>query len=373
MLNRLIRFSLRHRTMIMVAAAAVLILGSFWVRQTPVDVFPDLSAPTVTVITEAPGMAPQELELLVTLPLESAVNGGPGVHNLRSVSAAGISVIWVEFEWTQDIYLARQIVAERIQGVDLPAQVQPPSLGPISSIMGEITFVALTSEGVSPMELRRVAETVVRRNLLAVSGISQVVPIGGDVRSYQIKLDPEALSHHAVSVADVVDALEKANRSPAAGFHVDQGQEYLVRGLGRAQSTEDLAATVVRLAGGVPLTVDDLGTVALAPEPQRGTAAYNTRPAVVLSVQKQPDANTLELTRRIDEVLTGLAATLPGEIVIETENFRQADFIQVAIHNVSVALRDGGILVVLILFLFLGHIRTTLIARSRFRFRWFRA
>ena len=362
MLNRLIRFSLRHRTLVLATAGAILVFGSIWIGRMPVDVFPDLSAPTVTVITEAQGMAPEEVELLVTFPLESALNGGPGVRRLRSVSAAGISVIWVEFDWGEEIYRARQIVAERVQGATLPEQVDAPALGPISSIMGEITFIALTSETVGPLPLRRLAETVVRRGLLAIPGISQVVPIGGDVREFQVEVDPSVLTLHGVSLEEVAGSLRRASRNPAAGFHVDAGQEYLVRGLGRARGAEDLASAVVRVRGGIPLQVGDLARVGVGAEPKRGTAAYRTRPAVVLSVQKQPGANTLELTREIDRMLEDLAPTLPAGVVIEKENFRQADFVEVAVRNVATAMAEGGVLVVLILLLFLGHLRTTFIS-----------
>ncbi len=361
-LERLIRFSLAHRWLVLWVAGVLTLLGGLWIAGLPVDIFPDLSAPTVTVVTEAPGMAPEEIEILVTFPVESAVNGSPGVRRLRSVSADGISVVWVEFLWGTDIYQARQVVTERLQRVDLPAQVEPPELGPISSIMGEITFVALTSGTVSPMELRRLGETVVRRNLLAIPGISQVVAIGGEIRQLQVTVEPTALDQYGVSLTQVMEATSRASRAPAAGFHVEGGQEYLVRGLGRARRPEDVGATVVRLVDGVPLEVGDLAAVAWGPEPARGIASYNARPAVVLSVQKQPGANTLELTEVIDRVTARLQQSLPEGVVIETENFRQADFIEVAIGNVTEALRDGAILVVLILVLFLGSLRTTLIS-----------
>jgi CzcA family heavy metal efflux pump len=362
MLNRIIRFSLRHRTLILATAGAILVFGSIWIGRMPVDVFPDLTAPTVTVITEAQGMAPEEVELLVTFPLESALNGGPGVRRLRSVSAAGISVIWVEFDWGEEIYRARQVVSERVQGVALPEQIEAPALGPISSIMGEITFIALTSETVGPLALRRLGDTVLRRALLAIPGISQVVAIGGDVREFQVEVDPALLGLQGVSLEDVTRTLRRASRNPAAGFHVDGGQEYLVRGLGRARSAEDLAAAVVRVRDGLPLTVGGLARVAVGAQPKRGTAAYRTQPAVVLSVQKQPGANTLELTSEIDRMLDELAPTLPAGVVIEKKNFRQADFIEVAVRNVTVALAEGGVLVVLILLLFLGHLRTTFVS-----------
>ena len=365
-LERLIRFSLRHRWLVLATAGLLTALGAAWIATAPVDVFPDLSAPAVTVITEAPGMAPEEIELLVTFPIESAINGSPGVRRLRSVSADGISVLWVELEWGTDVYHARQVVTERLGRVDLPVQAGRPELGPISSIMGEITFIAMTStnggNGVSPMELRRLAETVVRRGLLSISGISQVVPIGGEVRQLQVTARPAALAQHGVPLTEVVTAVARASRSPAAGFHVEGGQEYLVRGLGRTRGPEDVAAAVVRVAGGVPLRVGDLAEVAWGPEPARGTASYRAAPAVILSVQKQPGANTLELTETIDRTLERLRKTLPEGVVLETENFRQADFIRVAIGNVAEALRDGAILVIVVLVLFLGSLRTTLIS-----------
>ncbi len=361
-LERLIRFSLRHRWLVLVSAGLLTAFGAVWIASLPVDIFPDLTAPTVTVITEASGMAPEEIELLVTLPIESAVNGSSGVRRLRSVSADGISVLWVEFQWGTDVYQARQVVAERLGRVELPVQAGRPELGPISSIMGEITFIAMTSETESAMELRRLANTVVRRNLLSLPGISQVVPLGGEVRQLQVTVHPTALAQHKVALAEVLDAVARASRSPAAGFHVEGGQEYLVRGLGRARHPADVAAAVVRVADGVPLRVSQLADVAWGPEPARGTASYRNRPAVILSVQKQPGANTLELTEAIDRILEDLQRTLPEGVVLEKENFRQADFIEVAIGNVSEALRDGAILVVVILALFLGSLRTTLIS-----------
>ncbi len=362
--NSIIAASLQHRWLVIAATVVLLVAGAFVIPRLPVDIFPDLTAPSVTVITEARGMAPEDVEILVTFPLESALNGASGVRRVRSVSAAGISVIWVEFEWGEDVYRARQVVTERTQGVDLPSSASTPELGPVSSIMGEITFIALTSSepNLGPMELRRVAETTLRRTLLAIPGISQVVPIGGDVREFHVEVEPDRLAQVGVSLDQVADALGEATRDPVAGFHVDQGQEYLVRGLGRARDANDLAATVIDGRGGVPVTVGSVASVHLGPEPKRGTASYRTKPAVILSVQKQPGANTLELTREIDRVLTRIERSLPAGVRIEKENFRQADFIDVAIHNVTEALRDGAILVVVILFLFLWNVRTTFIS-----------
>jgi CzcA family heavy metal efflux pump len=362
MLTKLIRFSLRFRGFVLTAAGLLLLVGGLVARKTPVDVLPDLTAPSVTVLTEAPGFAPEEVELLVTFPLESVLNGAPGVRRLRSVSGAGVSVIWVEFDWGQEVYLARQIVSERLQEADLPSGASRPRLGPVSSIMGEITFLALTSDELSAERLRRIAETDVRRALLAIPGIAQVVPIGGDLRQYQVHLDASALARHGVGVLDVVKALETTSANTAAGFHIDESQEYLVRGLGRARTADDLSATLVRLSDNVPVTVGMIGRVVVGVEPVRGTASYSGRPAVILSVQKQPGANTLELTRAIDEVMSEMEAALPEEIRVERENFRQANFIEIAIHNVSVAMRDGAVLVIIILFLFMGNLRATLIS-----------
>lgn len=362
MLAKLIRFSLRFRGFVLVAAGLLLVVGGLVTARTPVDVLPDLTAPSVTVLTEASGFAPEEVELLVTFPLESVLNGAPGVRRLRSVSGAGVSVVWVEFDWGQEVYLARQIVSERLQEVELPEGVTRPRLGPVSSIMGEITFLALTSETLPGERLRRLAETDVRRALLAIPGIAQVVPIGGDLRQYQVLLDPQAMARHGVGVLDVVAALETTSASTAAGFHVDDSQEYLVRGLGRARTADDLAATVITVIDGTPVTVGMVGAVEAGVEPVRGTASYSGRPAVILSVQKQPGANTLELTAAIDEVMSEMETSLPAEVTVERENFRQANFIEVAIHNVSVAMRDGAILVVLVLLMFLGNVRATVIS-----------
>ncbi len=362
MLNTIIQVSLRHRWAVIVSAVAFMTAGLLLAARLPVDIFPDLTAPTVTVITEAKGLAPEEVELLVTFPVESSLNGASGVRRIRSVSGPGIAVVWVEFDWGQDVYRARQVVAERLQTVALPDGVERPMLGPISSIMGEITFIAITAEGVPPMELRRLAETVVRRSLLSLPGISQVVPMGAEIREYLVELDPAAVVQAGISVGEVVAALQQASAVPAAGFHVDGGAEYLVRGRGRARSVNDLAATVLRVRDGIPLTVGQVASIRESPEPVRGTASYRARPAVILSVQKQPGANTLALTRDIDRIVGELQKALPQGVVIEKENFRQAEFIDVAIHNVSVALRDGAVLVLLVLFLFLGNLRTTLIS-----------
>jgi CzcA family heavy metal efflux pump len=363
-LTRLIAASLAAPRAVVLGFVALLVAGALVVPGLPVDVFPDLSAPTVTVLTEATGWSPGEIELFVTVPIESAVHGASGVRRVRSVSAAGIAVVWVEFEWGEDVFRARQVVAERLATVALPDGVDEPQLGPISSIMGEITFLALTAEpgSVDPRELRRLAEVVVRRNLLAIPGISQVVPIGGEVREVQVEVDPAELAARRVGLGEIAAALAAASGRPAAGFHVDSGQEYLVRGSTRARVHEDFERAVVRATPAGPLTVGDVARVADGDEPKRGTAAYNARPAVVLSVQKQPGASTLALTRAIDRTMAELERALPAGVTIERENFRQADFIEISIRNVTAALLEGAVLVVLVLVLFLGDWRATLIS-----------
>jgi len=364
MLQHLIRVSLAAPRAVLALFLALMVAGAYVLPSLPVDVFPDLSAPTVTILTEATGWAPEEIELLVTLPLESAVNGAAGVRRVRSVSAAGISVVWVEFAWGEDVYRARQIVTERASTVELPDGVAPPQLGPVSSIMGEITFLALTADedGPDARGLRRFAEVSLRRALLAVPGVAQVVPIGGEIREIEVEVEPATLAARGLPLATLVAALGNASASPAAGFQVDSSQEYLVRGSTLAKSPDDFAAAVVRQSPAGPLKVADVARVQEGNEPKRGTAAYNARPAVVLSVQKQPGANTLALTRALDAKLTQLEKTFPTGIHLERENFRQADFIEVAIRNVSKALLEGAVLVVLVLIFFLGDWRSTLIS-----------
>ena len=367
-LERLLRFSLRHRLLVVAGAALLVAGGAVWILSLPVDIFPDLSAPTVTVITEAPGMAAEEVELLVTYAVESAINGSPGVRRLRSISADGISVAWVEFNWGTDIYRARQVVSERLQRVDLPAQAETPELGPISSIMGEITFIAMTSHpveegGVDSMELRRVAETVVRRTLLALPGVSQVVPIGGERRQLQVTVRPTVLAQNDLPLADVTRAVARSSRSLAAGFHVEAGEEHIVRVRSRARSPEEVAAAVVRVDGGIPLRVGDVASVEWGPAPVRGTGSYRNRPAVILSVQKQPGCQHARSDRddRRDP-RAGCRRRSPKASPSRARTSVRPTSSRVAIGNVSEALRDGAILVIVILALFLGSVRTTFIS-----------
>ncbi|MDT8369949.1 MAG: efflux RND transporter permease subunit [Longimicrobiales bacterium] len=365
MLDVLIRWSIRNRLLVVAASALLLVAGAITAVRMPVDVFPDLTAPTVTVLTEAHGMAPEEVETLVTFPIETAVNGATGVRRVRSSTSQGISIVWVEFDWGTDIYRARQIVGEKLQrvGAALPDGAGPPVLAPISSIMGEIMLVAITGdEGVSEMEMRSVAEWTVRRRLLAVPGVSQVIPLGGEVRQYQVLVNPDRLPAWKVTLADVLRAAEGSNVNASGGVFMEGGQEYLIRGTGRVGSVEEIGATVVAVRDATPVLIRDVAEVRVGPGIPIGRGSANARPAVILTVQKQPDTNTLELTGRVDETLAGIEETLPPGLSINRGIFRQANFIETAVENVLEALRDGAILVVVILFLFLWSFRTTFIS-----------
>ena len=362
-MNRLIRWSLANRKIVLTLALAVLLGGTLVAVRMPVDVFPDLTAPTVTVLAEAHGMAAEEVETLVTLPLETAVNGAAGVRRVRSSSTTGISVVWVEFAWGTDVYQARQVVSEKLQltRAVLPPEVESPVLAPISSIMGEIMLVSLTSEQHSPLELRSTADWVIRRRLLSVPGVSQVIPIGGGVKQYQVLLSPERMAAYGVSLTEVTEAVRMTNRNTSAGFYVDGGQEYLIHGVGRVRQLADIAHTVVAVHAEQPVFLHHVADVLVGPALKRGEGAVQGKPAVILSLQKQPGANTLTLTQALDTTLAAIQRTLPDGMRINAHIFRQADFIAVAIENVVAALRDGVLVVVGILLLFLLNIRATLI------------
>lgn len=365
MLDRVIRWSIRSRLLVVAAATLLLVAGTITAARMPVDVFPDLTAPTVTVLTEAHGMAPEEVETLVTFPIEAAVNGATGVRRVRSSTSQGISIVWVEFDWGTEIFRARQIVNEKLQLVaaSLPPGTGPPVLAPISSIMGEIMLIAVTGDqNVSQMEVRSVADWTVRRRLLAVPGVSQVIPLGGEVKQYQVLVDPARLAAYQVSLDDVMRAAASANINASGGVFMDAGQEYLIRGTGRVRSTDDIGGTVIAARAGTPVLIRDVADVQIGPAVAIGRGSANAVPAVILTVQKQPDTNTLELTERIDQTLAGIEETLPAGMHINRGIFRQADFIETAVDNVLEALRDGAALVVVILFLFLWSFRTTFIS-----------
>lgn len=367
MFDRLIQFSLRNRLFVVAFAALVMAYGGYILTKLPVDVFPDLNRPTVTIFAEADGLAPEEIETLVTFPIETAMNGATGVQRVRSNSSVGLSLVFVEFDWNTDIYLARQIVTEKLQQVaaQLPTNTKPV-LGPISSIMGEIMLVGLTSENpnVNSMELRSIADWQIRQRLLSISGIAQITVIGGDLKQYQILVDPHKLQNYGVSLHDVQEAAQNANVNATGGFLLRDYTEGLIRNLARVKSVDDLAQSVIPgdRATAIPLTIGDVADVRLGgPLAKRGDAGVNGNPAVILSIQKQPGAGTIQLTEAIQADLEKIQATLPEGVKIHAEIFRQSEFIHRAISNVEEALRDGSILVVIVLFLFLLNFRTTFI------------
>ncbi len=363
MMDKLIQWALGNRALVLLAAALLLVFGAFTVTRMPVDVFPDLTAPTVTVITEAHGMVPTEVESQVTFPIEAALNGASGVRRVRSSTAVGIAVVWVEFDWGTDIRAARQIVSEKVALVanELPPEVERPILAPVSSIMGEILFLSLTSEKHTPFELRNYAETVIRRRLLAVPGVSQVTPIGGGEKQFQVVVSPANLLAHGVALNQVIRALEEGNENVSAGIINERGSEWLVTGVGRFRTLEDIGETVVSASNGVPVTVAQLGEVRIGEAPKRGEGSANMKPAVILGIQKQPGANTLALTRQLDAALDGIAAKLPPGMALDKRIFRQADFIQVSVNNVTRALVEGIVLVIVVVLVFLGNSRATFI------------
>lgn len=362
MLNRIIQWSLNNRLLVIVGALALLVYGGIAALRSPVDVFPDLTAPTVTVLTESHGLAPEEVESLVTLPIESAMNGTAGVFRVRSNSAIGISIVFVEFVFDTDIYRARQLVTEKLQQVRLPAGVTPPVLGPISSTMGEIMLISMTSKTTSAMELRSLADWVVRPRLLGVTGVSQVMIIGGEKKQFQVLIDPAKLTDYRLSLDEVTKAVGASNANAAGGFLQQSNEEFLIRGRARIFSTGDLENSVIAVRNGAPILVKNVAEVKAAATLKRGDGSFNMKPAVVATIQKQPNANTLEVTEQIETTLATLKASLPPDVLIDTKAFQQADFIKRAIGNVNRALLEGGILVTVVLFLFLWNFRTTFIS-----------
>jgi CzcA family heavy metal efflux pump len=363
MIASLIQLSLNNRLIVFLASLLLLVWGGYQTTRMPVDVFPDLTAPAITVVVEAHGMSPTEVERLVTYPIETAVNGSPGVRRIRSISSVGLSVVTIEFEWETEVREARQIVAERLQvaRAGLPPDVPPPQMAPSASVMGEIMFIALTSTQHSAAELKSTADWVVRRRILAVPGVAEALTIGGDEKQYQVTLKPERMTAYGVTVDQVLRALRDSNQNTPAGFYKEGGQEYLIHGIGRVQRVEDIGETVVATRNGQPILVHHLGDVGIGTGIVRGTGSHNGKPAVIFAIQKQPQANTLELTRKLDEIFASLEASLPKGMKIQSQIFRQADFIERAIENLLTALRDGAILVIAIVFLFLFSARATAI------------
>ena len=364
MLNKIIQFSLNNRLLVLAAAILLIGWGSFTVSQMEVDVFPDLTAPTVIVMTESHGMAPEEVEKLVSLPIESALNGATHVRRVRSSSSAGISIVWVEFDWGTDIYIARQIVGERLQSVKerLPEGVGNPTIAPQSSIMGEIMLISVTADTTSLMDLRTIADWTLRPRLLSTPGVANVIVIGGEYKQYQVQANPQLMKHYGVSLNELLEACRSSNQNASGGFIQDFSNEYIVRGIIRTNDLNELGNVMIKSYGGVPVKILDVAQIMAAPSPKIGDGSMSGEPAVILTVSKQPGTNTLELTKRLDQALKEIQKKLPGEITINSNIFRQSDFITASINNVSRSLLEGSIFVIVVLFFFLMNIRTTIIS-----------
>lgn len=365
MLNKIIRFSLHNRLIVLVAAVALIILGGFTAHNTEVDVFPDLNAPTVVVMTEAKGMAAEEVEQLVTFPIETAVNGATGVRRVRSSSTAGFSVVWVEFDWSTDIYIARQIVSEKLSAManELPDNVGTPTLGPQSSILGEVLIVGLTADSTSMLDLRTLADWTIRPRLLSIGGVAQVSVLGGDIKEYQILIHPQKMKHYGVSLSDVLNATTGMNQNTNGGTIYEYGNEYIIRGLVSSDNIEDIGDAVVKSTNNIPVTLADIAEVKVGPQtPRLGVASEKGQPAVLMTVTKQPNTGTIELTEKLEDALKDLQKNLPSDINVSTDVFRQSRFIESSIDNVKTSLYEGAIFVVIVLFLFLANTRTTVIS-----------
>ena len=367
MLNKIIGFSLQNRILVLVASVLLLIGGTYTAMHTEVDVFPDLNAPTVVIMTEANGMAAEEVEQLVTFPVETAVNGATGVRRVRSSSTNGFSVVWVEFDWDTDIYLARQIVSEKLAVVSesLPANVGKPTLGPQSSILGEMLIVGLTADSTSMLDLRTIADWTIRPRLLSTGGVAQVAVLGGDIKEYQVQLDPERMRHYGVTLSEVMNITREMNLNANGGVLYEYGNEYIVRGVLSTDKVDQIAKAVVRSNGvsGAPILLEDIADVQVGAKlPKLGTASERGKNAVLLTVTKQPATSTLELTDKLEASLQDLQKNLPADVKVSTDIFRQSRFIESSIGNVQKSLLEGGIFVVIVLFLFLANIRTTVIS-----------
>ncbi len=365
MLNKIIYYSLHNRLVILVCALLLMIWGTYTAFNTDVDVFPDLNAPTVVIMTEANGMAPEEVERLVTFPVETAVNGAMDVRRVRSSSTTGFSVVWVEFDWGTDIYRARQIVSEKLAvlGESLPENVGKPTLGPQSSILGEMMILGLTADSTSLLDLRTIADWTIRPRLLSTGGVAQVAVIGGDIKEYQILLDPARMKHYGVGLNEVLDVCRNMNRNANGGVLYEFDNEYIIRGVLSTSKAEEIARGVVKTVNEYPVTLGDIATVKIGGKsPKLGTASERTKPAVLITVTKQPDTSTEKLTEKLDEIVVDLRKNLPADVHVSTDIFRQSHFIDNSINNVKKSLFEGSFFVVIVLFLFLMNIRTTVIS-----------
>lgn len=366
MLNKIIKFSLHNRPFIIVMSLLLIIAGCWTAWKMDVDVFPDLNAPTVVIMTEANGMAPEEVERLVTFPIETAVNGATDVRRVRSSSTTGFSVVWVEFDWGTDIYRDRQIISEKISSIenDLPNGVGRPTMGPQSSIMGEVMFIGLTADTTSLGSLRTMADWTIRPRLLSTGGVAQVTVMGGDIMEYQIALRPERMRHYGVSLNDVAEATKNMNQNVSGGIHYEHGNEYIIRGVVSSNRIDELSKATIKLNNvGKPIVLSDIADVKMGSKsPKTGVASVSGKPAVLLTITKQPTTSTLELTEKLDTTIAALKSALPKDVKVNTHLYRQKDFIDSSISNIKKSLIEGGVFVVLVLCFFLMNARTTLIS-----------
>ncbi|WP_424963900.1 efflux RND transporter permease subunit [Ekhidna sp.] len=364
MLNKILSISLQNRLMVLLGAVVLSVAGLYIARNMNVDVFPDLTAPTVTILTEAHGMESEEVEKLVTYQLETAMNGSPNVRRIRSSSAAGISIVWIEFDWGTDIYRARQIVSERIPMVreNLPSGVSTPTMAPISSIMGEVMLLGVRSDSLSPMELRTLANWTIRPRIKSIGGIANVIVIGGDYKQYQVLANPEKLKYYDVSLGELLEKVQESNVNAPGGFLNEYGNQYIIKGSGRAYSVEHLEEAVLKSVNGQTIKIREVAEVQIGAADKIGDGSLNADPAVILTISKQPDVNTLELTERLDEAIADLNNTLPESVEIKSHIFRQSNFIEASINNLNQTLLEGAFFVVIVLFIFLMNWRTTVIS-----------
>jgi len=364
MLDKILSFSLKNRLLILFIAVIILAGGSYVATRMEIDVFPDLTAPSVVILTEAHGMATEEVERLVTFPIEISLNGATDVRRVRSSSATGISIVWVDFEWDTDIFKARQIVNEKLAPVaeKLPLNARAPTLAPQSSIIGEIMLITVSSDSISPMDLRTISDWQIRNRLLSIGGVSQVIVMGGEYKQYQVVADPDKMEYYRVTLSELFKACENINSNATGNFINDFGNEYVITGNIRTNNLDAIGNSVVKIHNGQPVAINDVADVKIGSAPKIGGGYLNSKPAIIMTVLKQPNTNTVVLTEKIDLAIEDLKNTLPAGISIRTDVFRQADFIDRSVNNVSRALIEGGIFVVIILFLFLLNIRTTIIS-----------
>lgn len=364
MLNNIIKFSLNNKYLVLLSSVSLVVFGIKTATNMDIDVFPDLTAPTVVVMTDAHGMASEEVEKLVTFPIEAAVNGATDVRRVRSASSQGFSFVWIEFEWGTDVFKARQIVSEKLISISsqMPMGIGQPVLAPQSSVMGEIFFIGIQAESTSMMELRTIAEWDIKPLILATGGVSQVTIIGGDYKQYQVLANSQKMNYYKVSMSELTEVCKTISQNSTGGVLREFGNEYVVRGIARSSDIEELGNTFIKSVNGKPIRINNIADVTIGAAPKMGYASGNAKPAIIISISKQPNANTLDVTQRIENNLLELKKTLPADVIIDTKIFRQADFIETSVNNVKNALIEGGIFVIIILFIFLGSFRTTIIS-----------